>query len=365
MKVALVASSYLPRPGALARHVEELARGLSRRGVDVEVLAQDRALPFPPVSEFDGFVVRRFVTSVGHAHFAVAPGLWEHLRRTAPSVDVVHAHTAHLPVALASARAHPGQFILTPHVSVERLLRWGSLRMTRAVIGRAAQTVCSAATEARLLRARFPWAADRISVVPPGVDVAAVRAARSFDHPGAVVVSAAPLERHQHIGRAIAALPALGPAFRLGIVGDGPARQRLLAHASDLRVSQRVEFVGSVPDAERYRWLRTARVAVALAEHDTSGIHVVEALAAGVPMVASDIPVHREAAEYADGAAVRFVSPTTSPLEIADLLYEAAESPVPRTGRSRLPTWDDAVESTLALYMSVTRGRIPPAVVGG
>ena len=365
MRVALVASSYLPQPGGLERHVDELARGLTRRGVEVEVLTQEPARHLPPVSEFEGFVVRRFVASVGHAHLAVAPGLWEHLRRTAASFDLVHAHTAHLPLGLAVARAHPRRFVFSPYAPVRRLLHWPNTRMTAALVGYAAQTICTAAVESDLLRARFPSAADRIGVVPPGVDVAAIQAARPLGHPGIVVLSAGRLDRSKRMDRAIAAMPALDRGFRLALVGDGPARHKLLAHAADLRVGSRVEFVGSVPDAELYRWLRTGRVALALAEDGSSGLQVIEALSAGVPVVASDIPVHREAASYAAGAGVKFLSSAGSPLEVADRISDAAELAVRRTVQLPVPTWDEVVERTLALYEVAVGGTTRPAVVGG
>jgi glycosyltransferase involved in cell wall biosynthesis len=356
MRLALVASSYLPRPGALERHVDELARGLTRRGAEVEVLVQDAPRVLPPVSDFEGFVVRRFASPVTGAHLAVAPGLWEHLRRAAASFDLVDAHSGHAALAVAVARAHPRRFVFTPHTPVRRLLRWPNTRLTRALVQHAAQTVCAAAAEGELLGRTFPWAASRIAVVPPGVDRAGIQAARPFPLPGSVVLTHGRLERHKGIDRAIAAIAALDPAFRLAVVGEGPARHKLLAHAVDLQVSSRIEFVGAVPDAELHRWLRTARVGVALAEQDSSGLQVTEALAAGTPVVASDIPVHREAAARVGGAGVRFLAPTGSPLELADAICEAAELSVPRTAASRIPSWDELVERTLAVYSGALHG---------
>jgi glycosyltransferase involved in cell wall biosynthesis len=362
MKLALVASGYLPDRGALERHVHELAMGLTVRGVNVEVLTQDPRPRLPAVSEFDGFVVRRFVASFGNAHFAVAPGLWDHLRRTAASFDLVHAHSTHASLALAAARARPRRLVFTPHAPVQRLLRRPYGPMIRAVIGHRAQILCTAKAESEVLQRMFPWAADQIGVVPHGVDVAAIDAARPFAYPGTVVLTAGRLERHKRMDRAIAAMAALDPAFRLAVVGDGPAREKLLAHAADLRVASRVNFVGAVPDAEFYRWLRTARVVVALAELESSGIHVTEALCAGAQVVASDIPVHREAASYVAGARVVFVSPAGSPLDVADGIREAADLSVTETLRLHLPTWDETVERILAVYTTAIR-EIPRVAV--
>jgi glycosyltransferase involved in cell wall biosynthesis len=348
MNVALVASSYLPHAGELERHVDQLARGLARRGAQVEVLTHDPARRLPRVSGLDGVVVRRFVAPIGNARFAVAPGLWEHLRRTAGSSDITHVHTAQVPLAFAVARAGRLPLVFTPRAPVQRLLRWPYARLTQAVVDHAAQTLCASTVERDLLRGRFPWGAHRIRVLPDGVDVAAIRAARPFAASGSVVLTGGRLERHKRVDRAIAAMASLDPALRLVVVGEGPVRHRLQAHAADLNVSSRVEFVGSVPDAELYRWLRTARVLLALTEQDASGLQVTEAMSAGTPVVASDIPVHREAASRVDGAGVIFVSPEGSPLEVADAIAEAGGINV----RPTVPilSWDAVVDSTLTLY---------------
>jgi glycosyltransferase involved in cell wall biosynthesis len=351
MKVALVASSYLPRTGGLERHVHELARGLARRGAQVEVLTQVRPpRRQPPVCESDGFVVRRFVASIANMRFGIAPGLWEHLRRTAPSLDVVHAHSANAPFALAVAHAGPRRFFFTPHTPIHRLMHWPYARAIRAVVEHAAQTICTSSVEGDLLRARFPWAADRVWVMPLGVDVNAIQTAKPFAESGTVVLTVGRLERHKRVERAIAAMVSLDDTFRLVVVGSGAAWQRLQSYASDLHVASRVKFAGSIPDLELCRWLRTGRVLVALSEQDTSGIQVTEALSAGMPVVASDIPVHREAASHVDGAGVTFVSPEGSPLEVADAISEAARIRVSPVAPLALPSWGTMVDNSLALY---------------
>jgi glycosyltransferase involved in cell wall biosynthesis len=173
------------------------------------------------------------------------------------------------------------------------------------------------------------------------------------------------LERYQRVDRAIAAMAGLDPGSELVVVGHGSLRRTLEAHAADLLVSSRVKFVGALPDAQLYRWLSTARVLVTVAEEETSGLQLLEALAAGVPAVASDIPAHREAASYADGACVRFVPPAGSPLEIADAICEAATLPVPPTARAQLPTWNAVVEKTLALYEMAMLARPRPTGARG
>jgi glycogen(starch) synthase len=359
MKVALVASSYVPHAGGLQRQVDELARGLTRRGTEVEVLVQGAGRGMPRIAKREGVVVRRFPTVVRPGRFAAVPGLSERLRRTASEFDLADVHTAHGPLALTVARAGFRRFVFTPDAPIQRLVHWPYARATRVVVDAAGQIVCRSHVDADLLATTFPRAADRICVVPAGVDAEAIRAASPFAHPGRVLLAIGPLERRERVDRAIAAMASLDPEHRLVIVGDGPSRHRLRAYAADLRVSSRVRFVGSVPDGDRYRWLRTGRVLVALAEHQSSGLHITEALTAGGVVVASDTPVHREAAADVDGSRVIFVSPEGSPLEVADAISEAAGLGLrPATQEWHLPvaSLDSLVDRTLELYEGLVSG---------
>jgi glycosyltransferase involved in cell wall biosynthesis len=356
MRVELIAPGYARHPGGVERHVIAVAAGLARRGARVEVLTQDHERGLPRVADVDGVVVRRFAPA-GHVRVAAAPGLWDHLRRNAGSFDVVDVHGDHVPLALAVTRARSRRLVFTPHVHVQRLLRWPYGRLTRTVVERAARTVCTSHAEAEALSGVLPWASERIRVVPNGVDVDAIRAARRLPHEGKLIVAVGRLERFKRVDRAIAALANLPRDFRLVVVGDGPARRGLQAHACDLEVSSRVRFVGRVADVDLYRWLRTADVLVSVPEQQASGIQVLEAASARVPIVASDIASHREAAAQVDGAGVTFVSPDGSPFEVADAIASASRIAVPSSAPPPVPSWDAVIAQTCALYEELIRGR--------
>jgi glycosyltransferase involved in cell wall biosynthesis len=354
MKVALIAPRSTPYPGALERHVRELAHGLVRRGATVELITQGHHPATTGVSQREGVAERRFAASRHNPGFAVAPALFEYLRHAAGSFDLVHVHCTHPLLALAAARAHPGHLVFSPLAPVERLLRWPYGRATRAVVQFAAATTCMSRSDAALLCRALPTAANRIRVVPDGIDTGAIRGANPFPTVSTLVLAVGRLLRHKRVDRAIAAMAALVPAFELVVVGDGPARRRLNAFAADLQVSARVSFAGHVSDADLHRWLKTARLVVALSEQEAFGLQVLEGVAAGRPVVASDIPAHREAAEYVGDGAVTFVLPEGSPLEVADAIRSALEIPTPPPVRP-LPSWADVVDRTLGVYDDVLR----------
>jgi glycosyltransferase involved in cell wall biosynthesis len=349
MKVVLVSPHYSTRPGVLERHVQKLAHGLARDGVTVEVLTQEGERGREPMIVADGVLLRRFSP----------PALWEHLRRRPTTHDVVHLHGAHIRLGLAVARAGVRRLVFTPHASIEHLSRWAHSHMLRTVVDRAGLAICASRAEADLLARALPAAANRVRVVPNGVDVEEIKEARPFDPGLRIVLAVGRLDRYCGMARAIAAIASLDPEFQLVVVGDGPSRRSLEAHAADLRVRSRVRFTGAVPDAVLYRWLRTAAVVVAPAERQASGVQVLEAVAAGAPVVASATPTHLETAEYLEEAAVVLVSVTGSPLELADAISRVSGAR-PRTSTlAEVPSWDAVVERTFELYRRVVTGGAP------
>jgi glycosyltransferase involved in cell wall biosynthesis len=352
MKIELVTPHYATHPGVIERHVHRLAHGLARRGAAIEVLTHERERRRRLTLDDDGVIIRRFANGAGTARI-VAPALWEHLRRRAATYDVIHLHGADAGLCLAIAQARFARFVFTPHAPIEYLSHWPYSRLLRAVVDRALLTICASRAEADLLCRVLPRAADRVRVVPHGVDLEEIEAASPFPQPGQIVLAVGRLERYAGVARAIAAMASLEPAFRLVVVGDGPARRPLQSYAADLRVRSRVLFAGAVPDALLYRWLRTASVVVALGERQASGLQILEAVGAGAPVVASATPTHREIAAYLEERGVVLVSPTGSPLEVADAISTVAGTRARSTTRAAIPRWDAVVDRMCDLYRAL------------
>ena len=366
MRVAIVASSFLPQRGRLERRVEQLATGLARRGVEVEILTQGPVRA--KLDRGERITMRRFSTAVGPWRFAVSPKLWEHLRVTSDAFDVIDVHTRHTALALAVARTRVRQLVFTPGTTMDVFLGRPYARASRAFIASTARIICYSELQRDLLCDTLSGTAERTHVVPDGVDLEVLRAARPFTTAGIVVLAVDRLDRSTWARRAIAAMPSLDAEFRLVVVGDGPARDQLVAYAADLRISSRVQFAGAVPDTVLYRWLQTARVVVTLAGQGGSGSQVTEARAAGASVVASDLPIHREAAERPGGGRVIFVASPGSPLDVADAIDEAARvSVLPSADGLSVPapSWESVVDSTWMLYRELIGAGLPPGRESG
>jgi glycosyltransferase involved in cell wall biosynthesis len=146
-------------------------------------------------------------------------------------------------------------------------------------------------------------------------------AARNARETSRNVLMVATLERHKDhatLLRAFAEVRRHRPAVRLRLAGDGSLRDELVALAAQLGLSDAVEFLGSRHDVPEL--LGQADLFVfSTTPQEGLGTVLVEALAAGVPIIASDVPACRELLE---GRRWGRLVPAGDPLPLAAAILE-------------------------------------------
>jgi glycosyltransferase involved in cell wall biosynthesis len=383
--VGIVAPRYAPAVGGVERYVEQLALGLAARGVPIEIVTTDPTSGHESVEKRGGITVRRFPTLAHDATYYVSPAMTRWLRHEAGRYSLLHAHNLHTLVPLAASwgagRAHL-PLVLTAHyhgighTPFRKALHVPYRPLARRLVRAAARVICNSDAEYQLLRRDF-GANLRAVVIPEGIDPpwAADEHARGTDAGGTEaadgtagaadrdpdgstgrvsILSVGRLEEYKGVQRVVAALPFLPADHRLVVVGSGPARDRIEQTAARLGVSGRVVLLGHVPDHELRAWYGRAAVAVSLSRHESFGLTVLESAAAGAPVVASDIPAHRESMAYAPAGRISLV-PLDAEGQTLARAITAARAQGRSTDRSawRLPTWDTLVDGVLTAYESV------------
>jgi glycosyltransferase involved in cell wall biosynthesis len=142
---------------------------------------------------------------------------------------------------------------------------------------------------------------ERIDVVHNGLDTEQVRQAPLPDDPadGYDVLFAGRLMEHKNVDVLLSAFDrvAVRHGATLGIVGDGPERERLRSRAAKLNVADRIDFLGFLEEYEQVLGqMRAADVFVSPSTREGFGITFVEAMAADCTVIAADHP-HSAAAE--------------------------------------------------------------------
>jgi glycosyltransferase involved in cell wall biosynthesis len=108
----------------------------------------------------------------------------------------------------------------------------------------------------------------------------------------------APEKNWDTLLRAFAKVCVEQPGVRLVLIGDGPARQSLETLAGELGITNHVTFTGALPFEEIPRYLKAADAFTFASVTETQGLVTIEAMAAGLPVVAVEGPGTRDIVEH-------------------------------------------------------------------
>lgn len=139
-------------------------------------------------------------------------------------------------------------------------------------------------------------------------DISRFDARQIFNLPQEVTLlgSVSRLNPTKRLDAAIRLLPSR-PDWHLALAGQGPDEERLRQLAKQSDVSDRIHFVGELSPNEIGKFLAGLDVFVFPTQGETFGLAAVEAASAGIPTVATDLPVLREVLSYEGKPAALFV----------------------------------------------------------
>ena len=358
----MVAPRAFPSVGGVQTHVHHLSRELGGLGITSDILApaHDGALPLDEM--LDGVRYLRVPQLLNSEHLGIAPAIGRVARQLESNYDLLHVHGYHATPALFAASAWRKPIVFTPHFhgsghsAFRRLLHHGYRFAGTRLFSKSAAVVAVSSAERRLLCASFPVVSDRISVVSNGVSVDELRSARPFaksevamHSDSRVVLFAGRLETYKRVDRVVRAFGELPEGYELVIVGDGTARRDLESLAQSMPNGRQIRFLGQISTPTLRRWTRTASVFASFSEHEAQSIVLLEALAIGLPAVASRIPAHESVASLAPDR-ISLVDAADSPSRVAAAVMAAATLP---SRPVEVPTWRTVAQENAAIYRSV------------
>lgn len=323
MRVALVSPYDLDVPGGVQSHVLALADHLAEDGDDVVIVGPGRRSRGRIRAVGRSFGLP-FNDSV--APLALSPLVHRRVARVLADFepDVVHVHEPAVPMVSTSAvLASTAPVVATFHAWSERHAAYrGARPLLRPVLDRIDRRIAVSAAAASYHAAALGVSEAGFEVIPNGVDVDRFQRARPFaqmqEQPSLLFVGRLePRKGLTVLIRAYVRLKTQIPALRLYVVGDGPEREEAQSLVSGpLRAD--VVFLGRVSDDELPRFFRSCDVFVSPAlSGESFGIVLIEAMAAGRAVVASDIPGYRSVVR--DGVNGRLVPPG-DPVALAEAL---------------------------------------------
>ena len=380
--VLMLSWEYPPNiVGGLAIHVAGLSRALVRRGdLRVTVLTPG-GHGQPHLTREDGVEIIRLgcnpfdrlpalkaAADMNDRFIALAEGLvGEH--------TVVHAHdwmTAQAGCALSLrhhlpllATFHSSERGRSAQPSQARLPNPEIQALERQLFLGAHRRLAPSVAMAREIAANY--GNRRTLVVPNGVDLP-TPAPEARRVPGRILFVGRLVREKglEHLLQSLATVRAALPEAHLAIVGAGPEQPALLRQVRRLQLDASVEFLGQLPPDAVAQQRATAQVAVVPSNYEPFGLVALEAMAWGIPLVASDVGGLREFTED-----VAILVPPANAAALAQALLRVLSDARLRQDlawrgieRARDYTWDRCADLTAAVYGDVLQEQSAALAVG-
>jgi len=306
MRVALVTSYFPPSPGGQERHVLELAWGLAELGHDVTVITSDHMDP----GNWDG--LGPGIRIIGLPNVIVGAdaltfGVSRALAEVGP--DLVHIHS---PLTFISTQisAINGStpLVVTYHGDYHKssiignVLKFLRNRYQLPYVLRHARTVIALSRSDERLLGGYGIDPERIEIVNPGLDLDKFEGGLPPDpSEGRRILYVGRIVYEKGIKELITSFGALceqEEGVELQVAGNGDALDDMKALAAGLGIEERVSFLGWVEHEEMVEHYKRAMMVVLPSFSEGMPYALLEGMAAGRPVIASDVSGLRELVDH-------------------------------------------------------------------
>lgn len=329
MRIGLVTATYQPSRNGVATSTALFAQGLRERGHDVRIIAP-RHPQMPPHEEGvyrlnASFAGARALGAPADYPIMLAPGPLLTSKLPLRDLDVLHTMHPFLAgqLALRWARVAGAPVVYTAHTQYEEYLHYAPMprRVSRAVVRphvaafarRVSHVLAPGRAMIDMLR-EYGFQGE-VELFPNPVDLNAFQAAdgRDFraqyhilpDAPLVVYLGRLAPEKNLNVMlHAFEQARASRPELRMLVVGDGPSRNEAQAQARE-----GVTFTGPVPYARVPEALAAADVFLTASTSEVLPMSMIEALAAGTPLVAARSPAALDLIQEGQNGTVKAATP--------------------------------------------------------
>ena len=311
MRIAYFTNFYLPVVNGVVRSVQFFRKALSDLGHNVFVFAQEDDyedqepfifrypslwLPPPvdiptalPVSSFVDQLIPRLKLDVMHTHHPFLLGQ--------AAAGKAHEHNLPLVFTFHTQYQEYTHYVPFSQEQVQEFLRNRVMNWMREFMRKCQHIIIPSESMRSVLVEKYGLV-DRYTVIPTGVDTgpfkkadgSALRAEWGWEG-DKIIVSAGRLAEEKNwttLLQAFALAQKKRTRLRLVLVGDGPQAESLRQLAGELGVADRVLFAGKVPFDRVPAYLKAADLFAFASVTETQGLVTLEAMAAGLPVVAVD-----------------------------------------------------------------------------
>jgi glycosyltransferase involved in cell wall biosynthesis len=312
IKVAMVVSKGEPSLGGTQQQALRLANELQTLGVSVFVLSKRKKRRYIQARDELSTRVKIVLLPVSRLKsawtfmFSFLVWAWIHRR----SFQIIHAHNASMGLMSAIVGSLVGKKVIVkiPSLKYVNYLRGSNFsgKLRRWILTRKTDRFIAVSTEMQQALIRAGIAREKLELIGNGIELdAPVEAAadtlkQEISGPCAVpvVLFVGRLVKEKGLDRLLTVWASLPEHERMTllIVGDGPLRESLERQAEDLRLLPSIRFLGHQPEVARFYSIADLFVLPSRTEGMSNSL--LEAMAAGLPVVASNVGGNRDVIKH-------------------------------------------------------------------
>ena len=366
LSICLFSDVALPSIGGAQTVLDALAQRLQALGHAPVVLAPSPRQPWNDAALSYRVVRHRRLIS---KRFAVRLLLFKLIRLHAiHRFDLIHCHAAYPQayVAMYFSRLFKIPYVVRPHGSdvLPGDLICSNPRLEKRVCLalRHADAVIAQGQSMRQAIQRLGVHDRQIVTIHNGVDLSLFAQAKLFDHPRPYALAMSSLVPHKGLDILLRAWGQVVSSCSLDllIAGTGPELETLTELALKLGIADRVRWLGVVTGPDKRALLRSARMFIATPRREPFSNSLLEAIAAGLPIIATAVDGNLEIVQPNING---LLCAPESEQDVADAIYSLASGTIlrehlARGSQQRAETfnWDRIVLEYIFLYREVLCG---------
>jgi glycosyltransferase involved in cell wall biosynthesis len=318
LHIAYFTNTYHPMVSGVVRSVSTFRQALSELGHNIFIFAQDAS----DYQDSEPFIFRYPTLDLPlPGNFPLAIPISPFVDKLLPllKLDVIHSHHPFLlgRTAITKAEELDLPLVFTFHTRYREYSHYVALKQefVKETIDRLlgdymqhCHHIVVPSHSMRQMLADEYGVTEQVSTIPTGIDLEpyrkadgrAIRAQRGWGQ-SKVLISVGRLAKEKNWETLLAAAAQVmrkDPTIRLALIGEGEEGKTLKELASQLNVADQVEFIGSIPFAEIPYYLKAADLFVFASVTETQGLVTMEAIAAGLPVVAVDATGTRDVVDH-------------------------------------------------------------------
>ncbi len=355
MQVVQVINSFASATGGAEKLALQFHQAYLKRGIDSHLVSLTDAVPNIPNTYAFGYSTPYHVAAVFRLYALLKRRQWKH-------IDVIHVHLfpaqVFVPLA-AKAAGIRARLVTTEHNTFSRRQRviFGNT-FDRLMYHFYCKIACISSGTQDAMARWLPSTSRKLVTIYNGVDMSIFSMATKrhrAPNETPIILSAGRLTEQKNYQTAIEAISLLRDhAFEYWIAGQGELEASLKQLVCSLDLEDKVKFLGFRSDLPEL--FQQADIFLLMSSWEGFGLAVAEAMAAGLPVVASDVPGLREV--VGEGSHAGFLVNPTAPAMVAHglrTLLEDSELRSTMGENARRQASQFAIEQTIENYVQLYR----------